>query len=302
MLQEEELLRLDALSPKNILKCAYDEYAYLEMRRYYLKSDGYICERSQDNISLLRPIKPYSYSQSHSLVDRVQANRHLLELSDEGYSIGVLPDHLNDDCETLCAYLDSIQIDQSSSARSFEVSLNKLLTFNIVNQIINDAGLKYLVDTHLRCESIINKILAWRTVYRKNGDHNISEDAMMYHYDLDHLNFIKIFVYLDDVDSGNGAHMYIPRTSAKHRHYIDDRLRRDGRFTDDEVSDCGLHGKSIYGKRGTIIFADTRNFHKGTQITDPRRSRYMLQLQFTSSLFGAKQSHSRKELIMLNKL
>ena len=124
-------------------------------------------------------------------------------------------------------------------------------------------------------------------------------DAMMFHFDFDHNRFLKIFIYLSDVDCTCGPHVYIKNTHSALRFKLPKPLQRDGRLTSREVVNCGLVPKYALGERGTIIFGDTTNLHKGTPVRQ-NKSRYILQLQFVDSIFGQKNRHSLDELMDMN--
>ena len=121
----------------------------------------------------------------------------------------------------------------------------------------------------------------------------------MYHFDSDHNRFLKVFIYLDDVDEDTGPHAYIPRTSIRFRSNLPKELKRDGRFDDSIIRKYGIKAKIICGSKGKIIFADTHNLHKGTPVHG-RKSRYILQLQFVDSLLGATSPHELTDINEMN--
>jgi len=106
--------------------------------------------------------------------------------------------------------------------------------------------------------------------------------GQLYHYDMHRLKFVKMFIYLTDVDEGSGPHTLVKSTH-KTRPEL---LWTDRRYTDDELVACGAKKDevSITGKAGTVFFVDTSAYHKGAH---PEKSyRIMAQVQFTNSLFG----------------
>ena len=92
---------------------------------------------------------------------------------------------------------------------------------------------------------------------RNNNRITLSKDAMQFHFDCDHNRFTKLLIYLDEVDNECGPHVFIPNTSATERECLPALLHRDGRFTSTEIVNSGLCPESVFGRAGTIVFADT---------------------------------------------
>jgi hypothetical protein len=124
----------------------------------------------------------------------------------------------------------------------------------------------------------------WHTKYKAQPD---SEAAQFYHFDLDRIKWLKVFIYLTDVGPEDGPHSFI-EGSHRTRGIPASMLNRGYvRLTDDEV--LGHYGPQreirFEGPRGTIIVEDTRGLHKGNAVR--QNARLILQLQFSNSLFGA---------------
>ncbi len=92
-----------------------------------------------------------------------------------------------------------------------------------------------------------------------------SEAAQFYHFDLDTLKWLKVFIYLSDVTKQNGPHEYIEGSHIPGSKPAELLMRGYCRLTDKEI-DNFFEGKrkQALGSAGTIVFADTRCFHKGT--------------------------------------
>lgn len=82
-----------------------------------------------------------------------------------------------------------------------------------------------------------------------------------FHRDPESKKFLKLFVYLDDVDMDTGPFTYVA-TSHVNR---DMRLDHNERHRDDMVAFCYGNEKikSFLGQKGTTILADTSGLHKG---------------------------------------
>lgn len=126
----------------------------------------------------------------------------------------------------------------------------------------------------------------WQTYYSSQPD---SFAAQLYHFDMDRIKWLKVFIYLTDVGTTDGPHQFI---SGSHRTGgIPEPLLQKGysRHTDDEVFAYYPREKEISftAPKGTIIIEDTRGLHKGNPVMPDGTSRLVLQIQFSNSLFGA---------------
>lgn len=149
----------------------------------------------------------------------------------------------------------------------------------VTQRLLADASLLDLVQRYLGAAPVHDLAAMW---WSAPGPTASSEAAQLFHHDLDRLRFVKLFVYLTDVDGESGPHVFV---RGSHRS-TPAPLRADRRFGDEEVlahfdeSDL-LH---LTGARGTMFLADTRGLHKGAPVR--RGHRLVFQLEWTTSLFG----------------
>lgn len=119
-----------------------------------------------------------------------------------------------------------------------------------------------------------------------------------FHRDIDTLNSLKLFIYLTEVDSDSGPHVYIkgshnsPYRTSKGKQHDDNELKKKFKNTDIV---------SFEGKSGYSFVADTFGFHKG--LTPLKKNRLVLQIIYTlkSTPFGPKRPFvTKKDLKKLN--
>lgn len=96
-----------------------------------------------------------------------------------------------------------------------------------------------------------------------------ARESQLWHYDREDKYILKVFLYLKDVDEGAGPFTYAPQTHQKGalrgrdpEFFLEGNVRRT---TDDQMAKVVAEEKWIrgIGSRGTLIFADTRGYHKG---------------------------------------
>lgn len=123
----------------------------------------------------------------------------------------------------------------------------------------------------------------WHTPYHAQPD---AESAQFFHFDLDRIKWLKVFIYLTDVGVDDGPHMFIAGSHKTGGIPWSMRKRGYARLADNEVMDHYGAERHIEfaAPRGTIIVEDTRGLHKGKHVSG--NARLVLQLQFSNSLFG----------------
>ena len=276
----------------------HDDALYLLHRNLYVQTKSRINFYINGLISYVNPRRSLSLFGLELLPS--QAIQNILDQMNRagGYAVSVVcfPDsHL----KSLIMKIDDCKAESLTSARKMLYDWTVLREEPLVQTIINDASIKLIADTYLDCNSILNMVTAWKTSYIDESSHNVSGDAMMFHFDADHNRFLKLFVYLSDVGKLEGPHVFIPRTSSAYRKELPDMLQRDGRFSNIDIIQYGLLPELILGSKGTLIFADTHCFHRGTRVAQGC-CRYILQLQFVDSVAGAKPAHNLKDIIDMN--
>jgi hypothetical protein len=169
----------------------------------------------------------------------------------------------------------------------YDFPTQALLDNEDVQALLADPTLLSIAQAYLGCLPRADVLsMWWHTNFHSQPD---SEAAQFYHFDMDRIRWIKVFIYLTDVGPADGAHSFIQgshRTGA-----IPPALLSKGyvRLSDDEVlQHFGANNRmDFHAPRGTIIVEDTRGLHKGNVVQPQGESRLMLQLQFSNSLFGA---------------
>jgi Phytanoyl-CoA dioxygenase (PhyH) len=153
-----------------------------------------------------------------------------------------------------------------------------------VQALMTDRAIIRIAQDYLRCRPIFDVMsMWWHTSYSKQPD---ADAAQYYHFDMDRIKWLKIFIYLTDVTEKNGPHCFV---EGSHRiDGIPQRLLANGysRLSDEDVQASYPPEKLIEftGRRGTVIFEDTRGLHKGKHVLQGER--LILQLQLSNSLFG----------------
>lgn len=170
------------------------------------------------------------------------------------------------------------------AAVRYDYDPNDLLNHEDVQALLADGSLLSVVQKYLDCKPIADVLsMWWHTNFSDSPD---ATAAQYFHFDMDRLKWVKIFIYLTDVGPDNGPHAFVEGSHATGA--IPSDLLKKGyvRITDEEIAERFSAEKihSFTAPMGSIIIEDTRGFHKGVHVVGD--GRLILQLQFSNSLFG----------------
>ncbi len=149
-----------------------------------------------------------------------------------------------------------------------------------VQEFATDPAMAAIAQTYLGQPVLMDEVAMWWTTTRKAEDANVN--AQQFHQDRDRLSFLKFFIYLTDVTTDTGPHVYLKGSHLD----IPRSLRGDGRKTDEAVRKAGLWDNvtELCGPPGTLMAVDTIGLHKGK--TPIATDRLALENEFSTSLFG----------------
>ncbi|MGH9947778.1 MAG: phytanoyl-CoA dioxygenase family protein [Pyrinomonadaceae bacterium] len=148
--------------------------------------------------------------------------------------------------------------------------------FGLNDTLLNVANAYFGMIAKLRYYNV------WKT-FASNG---AARESQLWHFDREDNYILKMFLYLDDVDEGAGPISYAPGThrkgssrAIKPEYFIEGGVRRT---TDEQMNAVFPKDRWVtgVGKKGTIVFADTRGFHKGGEART--KDRLMYTCMFTS--------------------
>jgi hypothetical protein len=138
-----------------------------------------------------------------------------------------------------------------------------------MQRIINDELLTYIASQHLGTPAKAIDSTLWYTFPNPVAS---SETAQLFHYDLDTIRWVKVFVYLSDVGPQNGPHEYVAGTHLPQNKAQQIMVKEYARISDAEI-DQYYPGRrrQVSGPAGTVIIGDTRCFHKGNAVAAGHR-------------------------------
>lgn len=161
--------------------------------------------------------------------------------------------------------------DVPAGIRIADYSTNDLIEAPHILGLANSPSLLRIAASYIGCKPTISALgLRWSF-----PNSSIGTDVQAFHRDSDDWRYMKILVYLTDVDEGAGPHVYVKGThlaklSAKLRHYKDRDIENQYGSERTIVAT---------GKAGFGFAVDTSGIHKGQ--VPMSSARLMLQIQYS---------------------
>ena len=156
---------------------------------------------------------------------------------------------------------DLVNIFESASKKKMDMQYYKtedLISFPLIIRGANNEYLNQLLSNYFECSYRLDWIWAW---WSYADEKNPSIGPQNFHRDYESFNFVKVFVYLTDVEGTDGSHQLICGSHKENKLY---EIRR---FSDDEISNNfnSIKIKNIDGKSGKTFVANTFAIHKGVK-------------------------------------
>lgn len=273
----------------------------------YCLTNGSFTENLNLKLNTKKEVNLIESNSSLFQTDSKKISDVLKTLTDDGYYI--LEDRLSNDF--INGILDIISCSECKSPDGHTMIYdekkikNEIYRYNVNDIISNENVQDLIVDPFLYniCSLYFNSnpIFDYASMWILNGsfNQNSKEAAQFYHFDLDRLKWLKVFIYLEDVNLTNAPHYYIKGSHKVNAKPIDLLKKGYTRISDDEMKNYYKKDdfKFIEGKKGTVIIGDTKCWHKGGFVE--KGDRKILQLQFTDNLFGA--NVEKKKIIYSSK-
>jgi hypothetical protein len=147
--------------------------------------------------------------------------------------------------------------------------------FGLQQPVLHIANAYFGMYTRLRYYNV------WHTFATQSD----ARESQLWHRDREDHLVLKMFVYLSDVDEGAGPFTYAPGSHPKGRlrrepeHFMEGNVRRSN---DEQMAEAISRERWLpcVGPKGTIVFADTRGYHRGGLARE--RDRLMYTCMFTS--------------------
>jgi len=174
----------------------------------------------------------------------------------------------------------------------FALHLSDIISLEEVQEILCHPKILDLAEGYLGAPLVLSTAQAWWSTCHGMSAESRSDNAQMFHFDMERIKWLKFFVYLNDVRLENGPHAFVLGTHRAGSQPKEFRRRGYARIPDENMR--GVYPaqkiREFIGQAGTAILEDTRGYHKGSP--PAQGARLILQMEYCTSLFGV---NSRKE-------
>ena len=210
------------------------------------------------------------------------------ELLERGYTM--LPSLDKVKCDSIVEQLSKLTFQQwrgphtvrgfdydSACSNLYEIKNQKLvIAIPEVLEVSNNPNILALVEKYLGGKPIQTQADCWWSVH-----YNESEPTWLFHQDGTYKKFIKLFLYLNDITTKNGPHVYVP--GSLNRMITPNKYHISQRIPDDFIKENYSEIKYFTGDKGTMMLVDTRGWHKGNPVE--KGHRILIQLEWTTKEF-----------------
>lgn len=229
-----------------------------------------------------------------------QQDEMLAELKNDGFCIASVKlsddicSHIMDFAKTTPAepwdsagriYEKAIYDKNRSGIGKFQFDKNDIVKISDIQNLLADSSIISFAQNFLGCFPVIDSVNLWWSL--PNDGKASEEIAQTFHFDCDRAKWLKMFVYLTDVDKNTGPHVFVKNSQKSEARRASLLKRGYVRVSDVDMAEVYDPDEivELCGAKGTIMFVDTSGFHKGKPpITDER---LIFEIQFSDSLFGA---------------
>lgn len=180
-------------------------------------------------------------------------------------------------------------LEKYSAARLF-LPTSYLTSNPYLWEFIQTSNLVSLAEQYASCPLYLVSVSSWFVVPLKEQSFSdmekyYSSASQLYHYDMDWISSIKVFVYLSDVSQSHAPFEYVLRS---HKPFTPQKT-----FNMRSWSLPPEHSKNLYrfvGKAGSCFMMDSSGIHRDSIASI--FARHVLQLEFAPSLFGASKKNA----------
>lgn len=225
-----------------------------------------------------------------------EAKRVLAELNQHGIAVTTSESLLGGNCvyQELCSTIGQLEKEQGpriQTARARAGDANAIGEKTFLHFLLGDKPSIDSASVFARFalqEQILGISNAYLGMYSQLRYYNVwhtlantglARESQLWHRDRDDYLTCKVFLYLNDVDEGGGPFTYAKGTHPKGANHAEPSFTLEGtvkRSDDNQMAAAAPRETWVKatGRSGTIIFADTRGYHKGGEARTSDRIMY----------------------------
>ena len=242
-------------------------FTYLRNNKKYNNINDVITEKNDSieekiNIAdIIKDVDLRGYSRFLNLKKNSILEFKNLAMTSNNHDLNKIPDSLKSLSlkkaeETHDDYLERLK-SYGISRITGNIDLN---TKNSISDLLLSNSLLRLAKLYLGSEKISISCSYFISIPKENmTEKDKISNAQYFHWDNDFTKFLKLYIYLSDVNDDSGPHIFVPGTHKKKM--FKHQLHRP--YSDNDIYDSYAEVKKFLGKTGTLFFVDSYGLHKG---------------------------------------
>lgn len=237
---------------------------------------NYFNEKEIDIYNSIKKIDEIGYSPIYNINSNVKEKFLDMILNSKNLhtkKLNINPDEvLKQKNENLNQYLDRLTKLKVSRMTGF-LDLNN---HSLLKDFLTSKEVMSIVKNYLNTKGVSINAMYFISNPVLNNEKQKHNDAQAFHWDNDFRKFLKLYIYLTDVDSSAGPHVFVEKTHKfKERRHSLCRV-----YSDKSVYKYYDDIKEFTGKSGSTFFVDSYGLHKGE--APKEKSRILLNIHFGS--------------------
>lgn len=178
----------------------------------------------------------------------------------------------------------------NSDSLRFFYSKQLLSSSRLLTEFIYSNFICSLASSYFCSRPFMVHTTGWLSKGKLNSSsEEFSNAAQEFHFDVDAFKFLKIFIYLSDVDTSSGAHQFYSGSHLAFPSSFPPLNSIPAYFRTNQETLSKLYSpnslQTMTGKQGTIIIEDTSGFHRGLPLLHAK-TRDVVIIQLKDSHFS----------------
>ena len=145
-----------------------------------------------------------------------------------------------------------------------------------LKEFVLSSELIKLVSSYINSKTLSINVSYFISLPINTSEKEKYENAQYFHWDNDFRKFLKLYIYLTDVNEFSGPHVYV-EGSHKHKKFQHSLTRL---YSDEDIKNSYDKIKKFYGQKGSFFFTDSYGLHKGEK--PKSTARILLNIHFGS--------------------
>ena len=245
-------------------------------KEIHLKDNLFSCEKL-NSYKIINDIDKKGYSETFLLKKKITDNILKESLHNDEFVLNKIDPNIkvkdlkildNENIDSYIKRLSSHKISRLTKTINLSNKKSELNKLIMSDEVLN------IAKNYLNTKEISINASFFISNPLETSENEKYRNAQYFHWDNDFTKFIKLYIYLNDVNYDNGPHIFIPETHKFKK--PNNKLCR--LYSDINIENNYAKSKIFTGNAGSMFFVDSFGIHKG--IPPSKSHRLMLNVHF----------------------